>query len=224
MTEPGGGPAAPGWYPDPQGRFVHRYFDGSGWTDQIDDGRGWHGPESGWPTQLRPGPGPGAGGGGGGGAGGGGDGPSTAGVTVVLLGALTMMLGLFSLPWLSDEGETASLEDIRVLVDRYVEDAPGIVGPYFGVGAFFAAFGVPIVALAAVFARGPLRRALMVITGVAGGLAVVCHLLACRDLVDGHVEEYSAGPWVAGAGMVITVVGALLPRPRAPRLDPIGPR
>ncbi|WP_232295012.1 DUF2510 domain-containing protein [Parafrankia sp. EUN1f] len=90
MTTPGGGPAAPGWYPDPQGRFAHRYFDGSGWTDEIDDGRGWHGPESGWPVQLRPGPGPGAGGGGGGGAGGGGDGPSTAGVTVVLLGALTM--------------------------------------------------------------------------------------------------------------------------------------
>ena len=26
---------APGWYPDPFGRFSHRYYDGARWTDQV---------------------------------------------------------------------------------------------------------------------------------------------------------------------------------------------
>ncbi|CAN5599057.1 hypothetical protein BH24ACT5_BH24ACT5_06860 [soil metagenome] len=24
-----------GWYPDPMGRFEHRYYDGANWTDNV---------------------------------------------------------------------------------------------------------------------------------------------------------------------------------------------
>lgn len=34
-----GGPSA-GWYPDPQGRFTHRYWDGSRWTEHVSDAAG----------------------------------------------------------------------------------------------------------------------------------------------------------------------------------------
>ncbi|HZU80338.1 MAG TPA: DUF2510 domain-containing protein [Acidimicrobiales bacterium] len=32
-----GGRAAPGWYRDPSGRHVNRYWDGATWTDQVSD-------------------------------------------------------------------------------------------------------------------------------------------------------------------------------------------
>lgn len=31
-------PAAVAWYPDPTGRFVHRWWDGARWTDSVSDG------------------------------------------------------------------------------------------------------------------------------------------------------------------------------------------
>ena len=36
---PEGGPEVPaGWFPDPSGRFQSRYWDGAGWTDNVNDG------------------------------------------------------------------------------------------------------------------------------------------------------------------------------------------
>jgi hypothetical protein len=40
QAAPMAGKSAPGWYPDPDGRYPRRYFDGSGWTNRVSAGLG----------------------------------------------------------------------------------------------------------------------------------------------------------------------------------------
>lgn len=35
LPTPHSAPAAPGWYPDPSGRYEHRYWDGNVWTPNV---------------------------------------------------------------------------------------------------------------------------------------------------------------------------------------------
>ncbi|MBL7498654.1 DUF2510 domain-containing protein [Frankia sp. CNm7] len=213
MTAPGGGSAAPGWYPDPAARFAQRYFDGAQWTDQVTNGRGWYGPESAAPPQSRPVPGAGGGR------------PNPFAVVTVVVGALAMLLGLFAVPWISEDGVEVSANDIREIVDSSIGwegDPPGFVGPYFEFGLYLAIFGLLVVALAAALTPSPTRTPLAIIAGVGGVAAVICHFVACNDLSDGELDLFSAGPWVVAAGMVLSVVGALIPPSRAPRPDPFG--
>lgn len=51
---------APGWYPDPAGRYDHRYFDGAVWTADVSRGGQRYVDVADWQRQPRPG-GPGGG-------------------------------------------------------------------------------------------------------------------------------------------------------------------
>lgn len=204
------GGAARGWYPDPLGRFVQRYFDGIQWTDAVSNGQGWTGRDS--AAARGPGPGRGAA-----------DvRPNQVGIVMILIGAAAMLTGVFALPWISTEVGDLSLDEVRTTIAIYaeghgsdfVEDGADFVRFYVDSGVYVATFGLLAIAMSAAVARASARSLLVRLTVVGGAAAVLCHVVACRDMVEGEAEAIGAGPWMILVGTGMAIVGALIPPSR----------
>lgn len=226
MTAP-----APGWYPDPSGRYALRYYDGTTWTAHVQDAAGatttdpvptappvppqQQQPYSPYtpPPGYAPAPGYGA------------YAPVApndyrgmriAGTIIAGVGLLFVAIGVLAdLDWftLEDFDQGITLGDIRDSTDN--EGAELTAG--FADGGWIAVLLVSALAVAGAWLRGPLRW-----IGLGAAILALAYTLgAIRDATEEFEGlELGGGAALTAVGLIAAIVGTALSR--APRKAPPG--
>lgn len=217
MSVPTPPPVPAGWYPDPQGRFARRYFDGLSWTAMVQEHSGSTGPEgqapahaSGtYPSAIPPTWEPARPSGGG----------APTGVLVVAFGLVQVALSLFVLDWVEFQAGGSGVSFLW-LAERafsghtYYVDIGDFAQAYL---AFLGLALAVVVALSALVGTWPDRsgtgtrrypqRSIAALLALTAGLAQIYVLTAFAEF--DLVEELKAGGWIGIIGYAFVLVGSL---------------
>ncbi len=216
MTPTGQTPA--GWYADPAGRYVHRWYDGRDWTAHVAGADGSTGTDPAWSSAATtPAHGHAAG------VGStpiGGSVSNVVGPSLItaIVGAALLLVGAAALPWVSFSGFGGSLD--LSLADLITTEDTGlfITSRIFWGGAVI---GLLLLAAASAIAA-PFKPALRIPAFLIGLIALAWQCSATlmtigRDWDDSlHVEftwfdGWGIGLWVTTIGLVVVTVASLLP-------------
>jgi hypothetical protein len=215
------------WHPDPTGRFVQRYYDGTNWTAHVADAAGnqsqdpmpvnvpatAEGPVTTQPATTAPTGTPAST-----------AAPSTTravairiGPALVLaaIGAVATLVSMVALDWFElFPGSTLDRSDLGDVVS-FASQIGGTDMPITAPTEWFFSFGWILVILATGLAFvASLVPAAKTVAAAACGIGAAWVVYALVDISEG-LEGVMVGAWIGVAGLICAAVGALLARPPA---------